>query len=168
MPADVSFQAETVIVQGDVLDVQTYDVTLDHPVRRSRPTGVRRALVHDYSDGLTLNWDEDYPGGVTIKGGTTLDGVVISGIIDARPLATNLREPALVTRGRVIVGIDPRDLGPATGPARAIIAEYWPTLTESPGVAMIVVPFHELVRRFAEAVSEVRSLRDRVDRLERE
>ncbi len=43
---------------------------LDHPGRRSPRASnpYRRALVHDVKDGLTLNLDNDYPGGVTIGG----------------------------------------------------------------------------------------------------
>jgi hypothetical protein len=44
------------------------DLMLDHPDRR-RPNrgGPRRALVHDFNDGLTINYNNDYPGGVTLK-----------------------------------------------------------------------------------------------------
>lgn len=46
------------------------DFMLDQPLRRR--AGVtkpfRRALVHDENDGLTINFANDYPGGVTING----------------------------------------------------------------------------------------------------
>ncbi|RZN82247.1 MAG: hypothetical protein EVB11_09105 [Winogradskyella sp.] len=44
------------------------DVKLDHKARRKNKTPNRRAMVHDFNDGLTLNWTKDYPGGVTING----------------------------------------------------------------------------------------------------
>jgi hypothetical protein len=44
------------------------DFMLDKQDRRKNNTPSRRALVHDFNDGLTLNWDGDYPGGVTING----------------------------------------------------------------------------------------------------
>lgn len=48
--------------------VDAWDLVVDSPDRRSNTTPQRRALVHDYDDGLTINWAEDYPGGVTIQG----------------------------------------------------------------------------------------------------
>ena len=51
------------------LNVQGHDLLLDSPARRKTgPSGYRRALVHDQNDGLTLNFNKDYPGGVTING----------------------------------------------------------------------------------------------------
>jgi len=50
---------------------------LDSVARRKPPTvgsGHRRALVHDQSDGLTINFNHDYPGGVTLNGPVTLTG----------------------------------------------------------------------------------------------
>ena len=47
------------------------DFSLAHPGRRSSP-GARRALVHDNNDGLTINFNSDYPGGVTIHSVTRL------------------------------------------------------------------------------------------------
>src|SRR4051794_24648508 len=43
------------------------DIHLDSKERRNGGSGpFRRALVHDPRDGLTINWDHDYTGGVTI------------------------------------------------------------------------------------------------------
>jgi hypothetical protein len=61
-----------VVLAGNVISTGT-DLMLDSPVRhtggeRHRTAGLRRALVHDFGDGLTVNWDGDYPGGVTING----------------------------------------------------------------------------------------------------
>jgi hypothetical protein len=51
------------------LNVQGHDFLLDSAERR-KPSGpkFRRALAHDQSDGLTFNFGNDYPGGVTISG----------------------------------------------------------------------------------------------------
>ena len=44
------------------------DFMLDHPSRRGKGGGpYRRALVHDGGDGLTVNYNGDYPGGVRIN-----------------------------------------------------------------------------------------------------
>ncbi len=51
------------------LNIQGPDVLLDSPARR-KPGGprLRRALVHNQNDGLTVNFSGDYPDGVTIHG----------------------------------------------------------------------------------------------------
>jgi len=56
------------------LNVHGTDLTLDSPARR-KPNGprLRRALVHDQSDGLTINFNNDYPGGVSMGGVRVLD-----------------------------------------------------------------------------------------------
>ena len=58
--------------------VEAGDLNVDSPARRkggvtgsgpgSGGTLYRRALVHDFNDGLTINWANDYTGGVTING----------------------------------------------------------------------------------------------------
>ena len=72
---DIVFDnAEQVTVLCDNLNVRGHDLLLDSASRR-RPKGptFRRALVHDQSDGLTVNFGGDYPGGVTINGVRSLD-----------------------------------------------------------------------------------------------
>lgn len=55
---------------GMQVKAEAWDFCLDSqdPARRHDATPHRRALVHDYGDGLTINWANDYPGGVTIHG----------------------------------------------------------------------------------------------------
>lgn len=53
---------------ADILEVAGSDLVLDYPPRRKNDDGWRRALVHDENDGLTINFNGDYPGGVTIVG----------------------------------------------------------------------------------------------------
>jgi hypothetical protein len=57
------------------LNVHGTDLALDSPARR-KPNGprLRRALVHDESDGLTINFSGDYPGGVTVAGALVVQG----------------------------------------------------------------------------------------------
>jgi hypothetical protein len=55
-----------VTIEAAALQVQASDVVLDQPTRRINHSGFRRALVHDFGDGLTMNFNGDYPGGVTI------------------------------------------------------------------------------------------------------
>lgn len=57
-----------VTIDAGVLNVTGSDLLLDSPARR-RGGGARfrRALVHDANDGLTINFDDDYSGGVRIN-----------------------------------------------------------------------------------------------------
>jgi hypothetical protein len=66
--------SEQVTVLCSNLNVQGHDFLLASPERR-KPNGprFRRALVHDQNDGLTFNFGNDYPGGVTISGVRALD-----------------------------------------------------------------------------------------------
>ena len=73
--SDIVFDSsEQVTVLCDNLKVQGHDLLLDSPARRrAQSHGFRRALVHDQNDGLTINFNGDYPGGVTILGVETLE-----------------------------------------------------------------------------------------------
>jgi hypothetical protein len=61
------------LVPGQVR-VEAWDLVLDAKDRRKTTTPQRRAMVHDFDDGLTVNWANDYPYGVTLKGVRTLEG----------------------------------------------------------------------------------------------
>ena len=55
------------VAESQVLKSTASDLMLDAPARRrGGPSPHRRALVHDFNDGLTLNYAGDYPAGVTI------------------------------------------------------------------------------------------------------
>lgn len=57
-----------VTVQAGVLNIAGNDLMLNSAERRgTRPGHLRRALVHDANDGLTINFNGDYTGGVTIN-----------------------------------------------------------------------------------------------------
>ena len=47
--------------------VEAWDLCVDSKDRRKNTTPERRALVHDFDDGLTINYSYDYPGGVKIN-----------------------------------------------------------------------------------------------------
>ena len=87
--SDIRLTEQDVQLEGRRVICSAYDVVLDNPARRrpGDPRGVRRALVHDFDDGLTLNWNQDYPGGVTIRGVVSLP----EGIQDARIASLTLR-----------------------------------------------------------------------------
>jgi hypothetical protein len=71
MDADFKFdltRSGWAVIEGSVLDAKVSDIILDSPARRGPDGGpFRRALVHDQSDGLTVNFNGDYPGGVRIN-----------------------------------------------------------------------------------------------------
>ena len=63
----------SIVIDAAALKATASDFLLDSPHRHTggqinRKAGGRRALVHDFEDGLTVNFDGDYPGGVTING----------------------------------------------------------------------------------------------------
>lgn len=77
---------------GTFVKVTATDVMLDNAERRKAATGNRRALVHDFEDGLTINYDGDYPGGVKIRGNVEMpEGVTTKAATVKGPLvATTL------------------------------------------------------------------------------
>ncbi len=75
--SDIRLEENVVIIEGNHrLDVFAADIVLDHPPRRKSPHGARRALVHNAADGLTINFNGDYPDGVTIDGSARVNGTV--------------------------------------------------------------------------------------------
>lgn len=68
MDSDIRLDGNTTTIEGDFLKTTAVDVVIDAPSRRRAAGGNRRALVHNFTDGLTLNWASDYPDGVTIEG----------------------------------------------------------------------------------------------------
>lgn len=79
--SDIKFDGEWVIVEGNWTKLRTMDLMLDAPSRRSSATGYRRALVHDYGDKLTLNYNRDYPGGVNILGSVSIEALTGNQIV---------------------------------------------------------------------------------------
>lgn len=67
---DVKLLGDQIRVEGRrQVIVEALDLCVDSPDRRSEHTTPdRRAIVHDQQDGLTINYDFDYPGGVKING----------------------------------------------------------------------------------------------------
>jgi hypothetical protein len=79
------------VLEGRVVKATAADFMLDSPARRLKPTPFRRALVHNQSDGLTVNFNGDYPGGITLNGVTeisaqTLKGGPLSVLVDPTPI----------------------------------------------------------------------------------
>jgi hypothetical protein len=82
-----------VVIEGSAVKTTAPDLMIDHPARRrAGPSSqYRRALVHDFQDGLTLNWAGDYPGGVTVAGNLAVTGDVKVGNASLAALIETLR-----------------------------------------------------------------------------
>jgi hypothetical protein len=78
MPTDIKLDqqgGDWLVLEGSVLKTTASDLILDAPGRRGGgPSPHRRALVHDFGDGLTINFAGDYPGGVTVTGNLAVTG----------------------------------------------------------------------------------------------
>ena len=72
--SDVRFDGEWVLIEGTIAKATTTDLMLDSAGRRATATPHRRALVHDFDDGLTVNWANDYPAGVTVNSTKRING----------------------------------------------------------------------------------------------
>lgn len=98
MPTDIKLDegdGNHVVIEGTVVRTTASDLILDAPARR-RSGGLRRALVHDGNDGLTVNYNGDYPGGVTVGSDLIVAGdLTVAGEIrseSANGYVKNLRE----------------------------------------------------------------------------
>lgn len=79
--SDIKLSSNQVTVEAFTLKSDGADVIIDYSPRRRSTSGLRRALVHNYDDGLTINWADDYPGGVTIRGNVVMPGnLTVSGL----------------------------------------------------------------------------------------
>jgi len=58
---------EWIGLEATAVKTTASDLILDCPTRHQGTPGLRRALVHDQGDGLTVNFGGDYPGGVTLN-----------------------------------------------------------------------------------------------------
>ena len=74
--ADITLDGENCFIEGNWLKVHCLDIHLDAPSRRSSASGARRALVHGFSDELVINFADDYPGGVSIRGIIAIPGKI--------------------------------------------------------------------------------------------
>jgi hypothetical protein len=119
-----------VVIDSRVVKATASDFILDAPGRHTGRHGLRRALVHDQRDGLTINYNRDYPGGVTINDVVTLDShqgmhlTNVATIDGAHPLPTVGGKPAkamvgpvaertLVFHGELMFEPHPRQSSPA-------------------------------------------------------
>ncbi len=79
MAGDINLDGDWVVVEGNWTRIRTLDLMLDAPSRRITQSGQRRALVHDNTDRLTINYAGDYPNGVYISGQTSIEALYVGG-----------------------------------------------------------------------------------------
>lgn len=79
MKSDIILENEKVKIEGKAT-ITGPDLEIDARDRRKSNGGYRRAVVHNFDDGLTLNWNKDYPGGVTIMGKTSFNDSGSNGV----------------------------------------------------------------------------------------
>ena len=85
MPTDIRLDdadGNWIMLQSLVLRSSASDFMLDSPSRRRSEEGLRRALVHNTTDGLTINFAGDYPGGVVVEGDLTVTGQIRTAGLD--------------------------------------------------------------------------------------
>jgi hypothetical protein len=78
------------VLDARVVKAQGSDFILEADDRRKGGGPLRRALVHDQNDGLTVNFGGDYPGGITM-----------TGVAEVTPQQGSSLTPTLVVRGDI-------------------------------------------------------------------
>lgn len=106
MAGDISFDGDWVNVDGNWTRLRTLDLMLDASSRRINQTSHRRALVHDHTDRLTINYASDYPNGVRINGQTSMQTLYVddkgrfaNGIVTPTITIGQPKAPTVVTPG---------------------------------------------------------------------
>ena len=170
MAADIVLNGDTVLVVGRWLEARTHDVKLDSPARRaaagSSDDGERRALVHDYHDGLTLNWSGDYPGGVTIEGRVFLSTVRIADALIINPTKGRLNEPHLTVMGQLHMVLGADAFEGLAHRVRAVANELWPAIAIGHQPMDRTIPLEGVAVHIAGLTARVRELEDRLAALE--
>jgi hypothetical protein len=178
MATDVRLDAEdgnTVVVEGRVLKATASDFVLDAPSRRGKDErgarGLRRALVHDQRDGLTINFNRDYPGGVTINDVVALNnrfgGIRLSDVVEISPFIPSHGAAAAGTPGPapaqalVLLGDIRIQHSSGVKPAAAAKTSAGSEAAARPDVT---VSLQELL---SEMQAEITYLRDKIKQLER-
>jgi hypothetical protein len=99
MPTDIRLNqgdnADHLVIDANVIEGRAADFELNSPERYKGGDPHRRALVHDQRDGLTINYNGDYPGGVSVMGTLNLE------TINLRPHDQPYSDPKLPAHGRM-------------------------------------------------------------------
>jgi hypothetical protein len=161
-----------VVVDGRVLKATASDFMLDSLERRKSaersPAKLRRALVHDEGDGLTINFAGDYPGGVTINDVKALNsgraGLHLQDVVEISAFKPSGHRRAggensvtgqegLVLRGTVL--IEPGSAAPSTGDDREPRSERAFDDREPVSLQRMLAELHAEIARLHGRVTEL-------------
>ena len=81
------------VLEANAVKTTASDLLIDSAARHKGGGSLRRALVHDQSDGLTVNFNGDYPAGITL--------VNVAEIVPKPAGTIVLAPPTLVVRGGI-------------------------------------------------------------------
>jgi len=122
------------VAESQVLKSTASDLMLDSPGRRrGGPSPHRRALVHDFNDGLTLNYAGDYPGGVGITGNARVSGdltVVGDLIVDGTKIGSTENLQARLNLSEWRVQALEKTVEALLALTGAVVVPAWTTRTE--------------------------------------
>jgi hypothetical protein len=79
MASDIILEEESIRMEGPMFDLHGHTLVLDAIAARDASLNtddLRRPLVHDAGDTLTINWRGKYAGGVAVMGPVTMPGAV--------------------------------------------------------------------------------------------
>jgi hypothetical protein len=98
MASDIILEDESIRMEGPMFDLHGHTLVLDAIAARDASLNtddLRRPLVHDGGDTLTINWRGNYAGGVAVMGPVTMPGAVT--------MPGTVAMPGTVSVGRVSV-----------------------------------------------------------------
>ena len=98
MTTDIILDEQFVALQGDFVDVRAPALVLDAITDRTDPKldteVLRRPLVHDADDSLTINWRNHYSGGVSVYGRVSISGTLLLSIDSTATSGPGISPPA--------------------------------------------------------------------------
>lgn len=122
------------VAESQVLKSTATDLMLDAPGRRRGGTSPhRRALVHDFNDGLTLNYAGDYPGGVSVTGNAAVTGnLTVSGelVVDGERIEPTSYLQGDLHHASVRIAALEKSVEALLALAGAVVVPAWKTRTE--------------------------------------
>ena len=140
MPTDIKLDqngGNWLVAEAAVFKTTASDLVLDAPGRRAGGGPHRRALVHDQADGLTLNFNGDYPGGITAAGAMRVTGKLSAGaglevtgglVVDGHPV-TRSTEGQLEQAEQRIAALE-RTVEALLAVQQLVVIPRWPNLDE--------------------------------------
>lgn len=157
MPSDLELRDHTI-------HLSAADLMLEFASRRTEVGEHRRALTHDYTDGLTLNWARDYPGGITLLGPVRIPDEVTFGTGHAQRIILEVHEPypSSASRG----GAGTKKGGPEELQSRLLSPQSQQAIRESKAQLTGQPPRVDLERELHRLWDEVVRLREQVAELE--